>query len=61
MLVGDYAPGSYSVWVNINRNPILANLEGPLLPQNHSQIAVSKAGPSLYSSFVAEKSGSVPK
>mgnify|MGYP001293183269 CR=1 FL=1 len=49
ILVGDYAPGPCSVDVNISGNLILANLEGPLLPQNHSFPAVPKAGPNLYS------------
>lgn len=48
ILVGDYAPGPCPVNANINGNLILANLEGPLLPQNHSLTPSPKAGPNLY-------------
>lgn len=49
IIVGDYAPGSYSVDVNIGGNRILANLEGPILPRKNPLVAVPKAGPSLSS------------
>ncbi len=56
ILVGDYAPGPCSVGINISGNLILANLEGPLLPQNHSLIPSSKAGPNLYSGELPDSS-----
>jgi len=55
MLVGDYVPESYTVHLKRPERLILANLEGPLLPQTHFYLSDPKAGPSLYSCFLPEK------
>lgn len=54
--VDDYAPSPCSVDININDNPILANLEDPLLFQNHSFMPSPKAGPNLYSRELPDSS-----
>ncbi len=56
ILLGDWAPESYSVLVKRTGNLILANLEGPILSQDHSLEAVPKAGPHLYFSQLPENS-----
>jgi len=56
ILTGDWAPEAYSVNVNIRGDLVLGNLEGPILPHNHTYIAEPKAGPSLFSSELPSNS-----
>jgi len=48
-VVGDWAPGTKYIEVTIRGDLVLANLEGPVLPNSHPFIAAPKAGPSIYS------------
>jgi poly-gamma-glutamate synthesis protein (capsule biosynthesis protein) len=57
IIVGDVATGNKFASVVFPILPckkFLANLEGPLLSQNHSYFAIPKVGPSLYSSFLPQ-------
>lgn len=57
MIVGDVVTGNKFASIAFPILPnqlIFANLEGPLLSQNHSYFAIPKVGPSLYSSFLPQ-------
>lgn len=54
ILVGDWAPGSYSVKLSLPSGLYLANLEGPILPENHTCRPVSKAGPHLFANTLPD-------
>lgn len=49
LIIGDWAPGNKQVRFSNDSNIALCNLEGPLLPCNHSLGKLPKAGPSLFS------------
>jgi hypothetical protein len=48
-LVGDWAPGLKRVEVALGPNVVLTNLEGPVLPSEHTVVPAPKVGPSLFS------------
>jgi len=49
ILLGDWAPGQKHGELDLGQVVILANLEGPVLPSNHTFLPRPKAGPSLFS------------
>ncbi|MCP4535635.1 MAG: CapA family protein [Chloroflexi bacterium] len=53
ILVGDWAPGQKHGELDLGPGVILANLEGPILPANHSLKPQPKSGPSLFSTNLA--------
>jgi hypothetical protein len=54
ILLGDWCPQIYTVDLELPENVYLANLEAPILPQNHTCQAINKAGPSLSSYALPE-------
>lgn len=55
LLVGDWAPERMQVRTDLNSTIILSNLEGPVLPANHSINPTTKAGPNIYSTQIPTK------
>lgn len=57
ILIGDWAPGKkFGEWCS-NGAVVLANLEGPILPPNHTFMPDPKAGPSLFSCELPSETG----
>ncbi len=58
ILTGDWAPGNKIVKTSlVLSRGVLANLEGPILPRDHSFVTVPKAGPSLFSCDLPNETG----
>ena len=57
ILVGDWAPAFAKVNMAVPDTPILANLEGPVLPASHRIAAAPKAGPCLFSTQLPNGTG----
>jgi len=55
ILVGDWAPEQKKVSFPVSQSLFLANLEGPILPNNNSLIRNKKAGPNIYSQFLPDE------
>ena len=57
ILAGDWVPGKkFGEWRS-NGAVVLANLEGPILPSNHTFVPAPKAGPSLFSCELPNETG----
>jgi poly-gamma-glutamate synthesis protein (capsule biosynthesis protein) len=57
ILVGDWAPGTKRISSQLAGPLILGNLEGPIVPPDHSLKPARKAGPSLFSTRLPAKQG----
>lgn len=58
-IIGDWAPGLKQIEYSLGEDFVISNLEGPILTENHSLIAASKAGPRLFSTFLPENSSNL--
>jgi len=57
ILVGDWVPGQKSSDWCSNGAVVLANLEGPILPVDHTFVPATKAGPNLFTCKLPNETG----